>query len=134
MNSIFKNNSFVVFTTQSDFVYFLCVNIMSVRVDDIHLCQLSFCFKETVFRVFMCNFISYHVLLDSFALFFPSLHTSCKNKVSLLIQQILQLFYLLLHLSSSRLLFCFFLLEFLIYDLLDNYLYQIFDQHLEKYL
>ena len=34
MNPIFENNSFVVFTTQSDFVYFLCVNIMSMRADD----------------------------------------------------------------------------------------------------
>ena len=70
MNFIFENNSFVVFTTQSDFVYLLCVNIMSVRTNDIHLCQLSFRLKETVFIVFMCNFIFYHVLLDSFLLLF----------------------------------------------------------------
>ena len=48
MNSIFENNSFVVFTTQSDFVYLLCVNIMSARTNDIHLCQLSFRLKEQV--------------------------------------------------------------------------------------
>ena len=35
MNSMFKNNSFVILTTQGDFVYFICVNIMSVRADDL---------------------------------------------------------------------------------------------------
>ena len=38
--------------------------------------QFSLSFKETGFIVFVCNFISYNVLLDSFALlfFFPFMH------------------------------------------------------------
>ena len=34
MNPIFENRSFIIFTTQSDFVYFLCENIMSARTND----------------------------------------------------------------------------------------------------
>ena len=37
MNPIFENNSFIIFTTQSDFVYLFCVN-MSARTNDIHFC------------------------------------------------------------------------------------------------
>ena len=44
--------------------------IMSTRTNDIHLCQLRFLLKKTVFIVLMCNFIFYHVLLDSFTFLF----------------------------------------------------------------
>ena len=49
MNSIFENNSFVVLTIQSDFVYLLCVNIMSARRNDIN--SHSFCVNIMIARM-----------------------------------------------------------------------------------
>ena len=48
MNTIFTNKSFIIFTTQSDLVYFLCENIMNARTNDIHFCQFCFRLKEQV--------------------------------------------------------------------------------------
>ena len=48
MNPIFANKSFIIFTTQSDFVYSLSENIMSARTNDIPFCQLCFRLKEQV--------------------------------------------------------------------------------------
>ena len=41
MNPIFENNSLIIVTAESDFVYFFCVNIMRMRTNDID--SHSFC-------------------------------------------------------------------------------------------
>ena len=49
MNPIFENNSLIIVTAESDFVYFFCVNIMFARTNSINF--HSFCVNVMIVRM-----------------------------------------------------------------------------------